>query len=68
VRPVKKAKEKAGERPTESITAGKDVLVAAALAFGLSSRVAAAIVALLAALPFLVSYVVDLRRAAKGKR
>jgi hypothetical protein len=64
--PVRQAKRTAGKRPTETVTTSKDAIVALALALGLSSKVAAIIVAAFAALPFLVSYVVDLRKKARG--
>jgi DNA repair exonuclease SbcCD ATPase subunit len=63
--PVSKTTDEIGKRPTESISTGKDALIALALALGLSQKVAAIVVGAFAALPFLVSYIVDLRRAAK---
>lgn len=59
-------KVRRGQRPTESISAGKDAIVAALLALGLSQKVAAALVAVFAALPFVISYYVDIRRRARG--
>jgi DNA repair exonuclease SbcCD ATPase subunit len=65
--PVKATKDTVEDRPTESISAGKDALIALALALGLSQKIAAVVVGVFAFSPFLVSWIVDLRKRAKHR-
>jgi hypothetical protein len=67
VKPVKAVTETIEDRPSESISAAKDALIAFALALGLSQKLAAVVVGAFAFAPFFVSWIVDLRKRARRK-
>jgi hypothetical protein len=64
--PIKKTKAHIRKRPSESVGQLKDGVTVLLLALGLSSQRAAVLVAGLAILPQLVSYITDIRRRARG--
>jgi hypothetical protein len=60
--PIKATKAHVRKRPSESVGQLKDAVTVLLLALGLNSQRAAILVAGLAVLPQLVSYITDIRR------